>query len=163
MATQTKMLSKSSLNLEDSVRADVADILRQQLANLTDLVSLCLEGHWNTRGAHFYSRHKLFEELFGMLQEHVDVTAERIGVLGGFAPGSSRKTAAATQLEDLPGDAGADYDYLVALRERFTAFANGVRTALHQVDALGDEGTADLLTALSRTADKALWFLDAHQ
>ena len=43
------------------------------------------------------------------------------------------------------------------------AFGQSVRKAIGSADKLGDEGTADLFTALSQEVDKQLWLLEAHQ
>jgi starvation-inducible DNA-binding protein len=37
-----------------------------------------------------------------------------------------------------------------------------VRHAIEETDKLGDAGTADLFTGISRAVDKHLWFLEAH-
>ena len=41
--------------------------------------------------------------------------------------------------------------------------ANAARSAIDTATELGDAGTADLLTAVSRTLDKGLWLLEAHR
>lgn len=53
-------------------------------------------------------------------------------------------------------------DVTVALAERYAALAKSVRKAIDETNELGDMGTADLYTGLSRQLDKALWFLEAH-
>ena len=42
------------------------------------------------------------------------------------------------------------------------AVAANLRKGIGQADKLGDEGTADLLTGVSREMDKQLWLLEAH-
>ena len=37
-----------------------------------------------------------------------------------------------------------------------------VRAAIGEADAIGDAGTEDLFTEVSRGLDKHLWFLEAH-
>lgn len=158
----TRLLHQTHNALDVDARAELVNLLNQVLANLQDLVMQTLEAHWNVRGSDFYTRHKLFEELADLLEAHVDTTAERITALGGFAHGSARKVASRTQLRDLPVDPEG-VDYITLLSEHYGTFANGVRAAVKKADELGDDGTTDLLTGLSRDADKALWFLEAHQ
>ena len=52
--------------------------------------------------------------------------------------------------------------YAIALSERFALCANTTRKAIDETSALGDADTADLLTAVSRDLDKALWMIEAH-
>ena len=49
-----------------------------------------------------------------------------------------------------------------ALTARYAALAKTVREGIDETDEAGDADTADLLTSLSRTLDKALWMLEAH-
>ena len=37
-----------------------------------------------------------------------------------------------------------------------------MRKAIDESDELGDAGTADLFTSISRAIDKDLWFVEAH-
>ena len=53
-------ITKNSLPAE--TRAQVAAILNQSLADLSDLYSQTKQAHWNVRGRLFYSLHKLFDE-----------------------------------------------------------------------------------------------------
>jgi starvation-inducible DNA-binding protein len=54
-------------------------------------------------------------------------------------------------------------DHLAALAERYGDLANASRAAIVASDEAGDIGTADIFTAFSRSLDKALWFLEAHE
>ena len=50
----------------------------------------------------------------------------------------------------------------IFVADRYAALAKTVRAGIDTVDEAGDADTADLLTGLSRTLDKALWMLEAH-
>lgn len=41
-------------------------------------------------------------------------------------------------------------------------FGRKVRTAIDESAKLGDAGTSDLFTGISRETDQSLWFLEAH-
>jgi starvation-inducible DNA-binding protein len=49
-----------------------------------------------------------------------------------------------------------------ALSAALAAFGSGIRRAIAEADGLGDAGTADLFTEVSRGIDKWLWFVEAH-
>ena len=52
--------------------------------------------------------------------------------------------------------------HVKASSERYSALGAMIRASIDQADELGDKGTADLFTDLSRDLDKWLWFLEAH-
>lgn len=152
----------TQLNLPAADRAQLADLLNQQLADLSDLSAQTKQAHWNVRGRHFYQQHKLFEELAAAVDEQLDELAERIVTLGGYARGTVRDAAAATRLDDFPREQTDDLGYVEVLGARFAACANQVRLAIGAADELDDATTADLLTQISRMLDQSLWFLEAH-
>jgi starvation-inducible DNA-binding protein len=152
----------TQINLPVADRAQLVDLLNQQLANLSDLSSQTKQAHWNVRGRHFYQQHKLFEELAGVVDAHLDELAERISTLGGYARGTVRDAARASRLNEFPGEQGDDQGYVDVMAARFAMAANEVRLAIDAADEIGDATTADLLTTISRGLDKSLWFLEAH-
>jgi starvation-inducible DNA-binding protein len=149
-------------NLPAATRKKVSAILNQGLADLSDLYSQTKQAHWNVRGPSFYTQHKLFDDLAASVEAHIDDTAERITALGGLAQGTVRQSAAASALPEFPDAQPGEFSYVAALVERFAAAAKSVRKAIDTTDALGDADSADLLTAVSRDLDKALWMLEAH-
>jgi len=50
-----------------------------------------------------------------------------------------------------------------AVADRLAAYAASVREAIDTAADLGDQSTSDLFTEISRTVDKYLWFVEAHQ
>ena len=49
-----------------------------------------------------------------------------------------------------------------ALSNVLADFGKKVRADIDTADELGDADTADLLTGVSRSIDKLLWFVEAH-
>lgn len=137
-------------------------MLNQNLADLSDLYSQTKHAHWNVVGTTFYQMHKLFDELAEIIENHIDVLAERITALGGVAMGTVRMAASASRLEEFPTERKGDLEYLTALVDRYGTCATAVRQAIGEVDEQEDAGTADLMTDISRDLDKALYFLEAH-
>lgn len=157
-----KKLRPTKNSLSPKTRTQVAAILNQSLADLMDLYSQTKQAHWNVRGPLFISMHKLFDELASAVEEHLDETAERITALGAVALGTVRLAAANSTLKEFPIEESSDVVYLAVLTERFAQCANQTRQAIDATDKLGDADSADLLTAVSRDLDKALWMLEAH-
>ncbi|MBI4660000.1 MAG: DNA starvation/stationary phase protection protein Dps [Verrucomicrobia bacterium] len=157
-----KTLSDTKVNLSEQTRAQVTSILNQLLADLSDLCSQCKQAHWNVRGSLFYPLHKVFDDLAESIGGHLDPLAERITALGGVASGTVRQAAALSALPEFPHGPSEGLAYVTAMIDRFGLAANAVRKAIDDTAALGDAGTADLLTGVSQDLDKGLWFLEAH-
>ena len=148
-------------NLSEKIRTNSVGVLNQTLANLTDLHSQTLQAHWTVRGVHFYQLHKLFDFLADEAEKHTDAVAERIMALGGLAQGTVRLTAKNSKVPEYPTGI-KDEEHITALAERYAFCANAARLDIDMTDKAGDRDTADLLTAISRTLEQALWFLEAH-
>ncbi len=96
------------------------------------------------------------------LDGHVDTMAERTVQLGGVALGTTQAVARKSELTAYPTDIHSIPDHLAALIERYGQLANAVRANIDQASEAGDADTADIFTGVSRSLDKALWFLEAH-
>jgi starvation-inducible DNA-binding protein len=154
---------KTGIDLAADTRRKVNDLLNQNLADAFDLMSQSKQAHWNVKGSDFWQLHKLFDELAGEVSEWVDLVAERITALGGYATGTVRMAAANSTLPEFPTDITDGMDYVRALAERLAAYSNSARKGIDRTgEELGDMNTADLLTEISRCADKYLYFLEAH-
>jgi starvation-inducible DNA-binding protein len=143
-------------------RKKVTTVLNAHLSDLSDLYSQTKFAHWNVKGPHFIALHELFDKLAETVEGHIDEVAERVTALGGTATGTVRQTTSATRLPEFPAGAVKGLEVVAALADRFGAVAKTVRAAIDETDELGDKGTADLLTGVSRDLDQALYFLEAH-
>ncbi|MBX9689701.1 MAG: DNA starvation/stationary phase protection protein Dps [Candidatus Obscuribacterales bacterium] len=155
-------LHQSRIDLSAKSRSQLVDLLNGSLADTFDLYSQVKQAHWNVKGHQFYQLHLLFDEIASELLEQVDELAERATALAGTALGTVRMAAAASRLNEYPVDILEGMDHVAALAEAFAHYAQIVRENIEKSDELGDADTADLFTAISRNADKRLWFLEAH-
>lgn len=161
----TKALTRtfeSSVNLSESTRRQVIEILNARLADTLDLKTQAKQAHWNIKGPEFFQLHELFDSVAGHLEEQVDTIAERVTALGGTALGTARIAAANSSLPEYDLGAVNGIEHVVALSARLAQAANQFRSDIDRTDELGDKATADLFTQLAREADKDLWFLEAH-
>ena len=149
-------------DLPDDTRAKVVSLLNQHVADAFDLRSQTKFAHWNVKGREFYSLHKLFDKLAGLLEGHVDQMAERVTALGGVATGTVRQAAASSHVPEFPAGVFKSMDVVAALADRYAALGRSLREAIDRADELGDKDTADLFTEVSRDVDQSLYFLEAH-
>ncbi|NMG18257.1 DNA starvation/stationary phase protection protein Dps [Brasilonema bromeliae] len=155
-------LYPTRIDIPAEARKQIAGILNQTLAATSDLKSQAKQAHWNVKGTDFYQLHELFDEIAGELEEYIDMFAERITALGGYACGTVRMAAANSFVPEYPTDILMGMEHVTALAERFAPYAKQLREAIDKTTELGDADTADLYTEVSRTIDKRLWFLEAH-
>ena len=155
-------LYSTRIDLPEDIRVRAIAILNQTLAATLDLKTQTKQAHWNVKGMNFYQLHELFDEIATELEEYVDMVAERVTALGGTALGTARIAAESSILPEYALDAVSGAEHVTALADRFGIYVQHVRDAIATTDELGDADTADLYTEISRTADKRLWFLEAH-
>jgi starvation-inducible DNA-binding protein len=142
-------------------RSRLIALLNQALADLGDLYSQTKQAHWNVQGQKFYQLHLLFDSAADAAEEHWDDVAERAVQIGGYARGTVRMAAKASQLPEWPETLEGEAEFVKALAERFALVANSIRAAIDTAGDLGDADTADLFTEISRKLDKSLWMIEA--
>jgi starvation-inducible DNA-binding protein len=114
------------------------------------------------KGINFIALHELFDQVASDLDPHVDDIAERITTLGGVALGTIRVAAQNSSLSEYPLEISDGAAHVDALSNALADFGKKVRADIDAADELGDANTADLLTGISRSVDKMLWFVEAH-
>lgn len=150
------------IDLSESDRQPLIELLNGRLADTADLYSQVKQAHWNVKGPNFFLFHQLFDQLAAEVFPYIDLIAERATALGGVAMGTARMAAASSILPEYPVEATEGPRHLKALIDRYAVFTANIRTAIDVADEHRDRSTADLFTEISRTADKQLWFLEAH-
>ena len=163
MATQTKHTFSTRIDIADASRDELVALLNARLADTFDLYSQLKQAHWNVKGSDFIQLHELYDLVAESVLEYVDTIAERATALGGLALGTARLAAAASTIDEYPLDAVAGMDTVGAIADRLGAYGASVRAAIETALELDDQDTADLFIEVSRTIDKHLWFVEAHQ
>ena len=155
-------MHKTKNDVPEKVRIQVITLLQERLAEAVDLVTHAKQAHWNVKGPSFIALHELFDEVYKHAGDHADLIAERIMQFGGIAEGTLRSVAKRSDLPDYPLNLVAGKEHVEALSRSLAYFGENVRRGITQADELGDKGTADLFTEISRSLDMDLWFVEAH-
>ena len=158
----TSITYETGNDLPEGTRAQVADLLNERLADAIDLASQAKQAHWNVKGPQFIALHKLFDEIHAAANEYVDLLAERVVQVGGIAEGTVRVVAERTALTDYPRTIADGAEHANAFAGALAEFGTRMRKAINETDELGDKGSADICTEISRGIDKWLWFVEAH-
>jgi len=162
-ATKTETATfPTHIDLPEADREPLIELLNKRLADTADLYSQVKQAHWNVKGPDFFQLHQLFDQLAGEVFPYIDLIAERATALGGVAMGTARMAAASSMLPEYPVEATDGQKHLKSLIDRYGIFTANIRKAIDVADEHHDRSTADLFTEISRTADKQLWFLEAH-
>jgi starvation-inducible DNA-binding protein len=163
MATLTQTNTfPTSIDIPESKRARIIEILNARLADATDLKTQTKFAHWNVKGPQFFQLHELFDAIAPHFDEYADLLAERAVQLGGVAHGTLRQAASTSSIPEYDFSAVTGTEHVRALVRNIAKFAAQVRDAIDQTDELEDKDTADIFTEISRQTDKDLWFLEAH-
>ncbi|MCG6134743.1 MAG: DNA starvation/stationary phase protection protein Dps [Nostoc sp. LLA-1] len=160
--TLASRLYPTRIDIPAEARVQIVVILNKTLAATADLKTQTKQAHWNVKGTDFFQLHELFDAMAAELEAYIDMVAERVTALGGYALGTARAAASNSILPEYPFDILEGMEHVKALADRFALYAKHLREAIDKTDNLGDADTADLYTEISRTIDKRLWFLEAH-
>lgn len=151
------------LGIIDHHRQMVAGILMKVLADETVLCMKTKNAHWNVEGPDFGDKHLFFERQFGQMDEMIDSVAERIRIIGHYAPATLTKYLQLTHLTEQTREKNtgegfiqlllADHESIIIhLRENIETIGNDYK----------DNGTADFITQLLQTHERMAWFLRSH-
>jgi len=153
----------TSIGITDSNRLAVSTALGKLLADEFILYTKTRNAHWNVEGPDFHSMHLFFESQYEELDEIMDGVAERIRMLGHYAPATLKEFLQLTHLSEKSGSANNSAGFIkelledhesviIFIRENITPFAS----------KYDDAGTSDYITGLMETHEKLAWMLRAH-
>jgi len=136
----------------------IADELTHFLADTYALYLKTQNFHWNVKGPHFYSLHKMFEEQYQELAAAVDEIAERIRALGSYTPASFSQFASLSSLKEATSEINAE-NMIQKLLKDHEAMMNHSAMIITKAQKVHDESTADLLIQRQKAHEKTAWML----
>ncbi|NUP10938.1 MAG: DNA starvation/stationary phase protection protein Dps [Polyangiaceae bacterium] len=161
--TQSTPLRPTLNDLPEATRRSAIALLQARLTDALDLEAQTKQAHWNVRGRTFSELHQLFDWVHGEVEEHVDTLAERITALGGVADGRVQTTASCSGLSVYPLEVPRGDAHVELIAGALAHFGASIRSSIDAATRLGDMGTADLFTEISRSLDKQLWLVEAQR
>lgn len=116
--------------------------------------------HWNILGVNFFDLHEKFEELYSDARTKIDEIAERILTLRYHPMSNYSEYLEASSIEESPGSL-KDKEMVSEILHAHGILLKQMSLVIEKADAVGDEGTVDLIGAYIRELEKTSWMLDA--
>lgn len=154
---------KTHNSLPEEQRTKLVEVLNRRLADSIDLMLQAKQAYWNVKGPQFMALHALCGQVAHGVEEYVDLLAERIVQLGGYADGTAYVIARRTSLDRYPLEVTDANGHIEALALVLASFGKNVRYAIGQATELLDADSAALFTDISRNTDTWLWLVEANQ
>lgn len=152
----------SAISLSEADRSALLEPLSVTLASVLDAKLRVKHAHWNLRGAHFYARHQLFDDVADALEEQSDTVAERVAALGGIAMGSAASVQERSILPPYDTSIRAGVEHIEAVTMSLKAYCEHLRASLASDAVQRDPATEDMLIECLRATEFHLWSLDSH-
>jgi len=144
-------------------RQAVSEQLAKLLADEYVLYTKTRNAHWNVEGPDFLSKHKFFEEQYGLLGGFIDSVAERIRKIGHYAPATLKNFLALTHLTEYSERKNDSLGYIKDLLADHETVIEFIRGNINPIaNEYGDAGTSDYLTGLMEEHEEMAWILRAH-
>lgn len=150
-----------NIGLKNDQCQDTAKSLEVVLASSFTLYLKTLNFHWNVTGPHFGPLHQLFMDQYTDLSTAIDEIAERIKILGFYAPGSFEEYLKLSQIKGETKKLKAN-DMIQTLAKDQEIIIKALRELQAVSSKCGDESTSDLAIKRLQIHEKNLWMLNAH-
>jgi starvation-inducible DNA-binding protein len=153
---------KTEIGVSQENLTTIAHELSRILADEFILYTKTRDAHWNVEGSDFHSMHLFFEKQYNDLAEIIDEVAERIRMLGHYAPATLSKYLELTHLTEESREKNDSMGFIRLLLQAHETIIMHMRGNVERFADLGDAGTSDFITGLIETHEKMAWMLRAH-
>ena len=154
---------KPQIGIKEEHLSEVASILGKLLADEFLLYTKTRNAHWNVEGPDFHSMHLFFESQYETLDETMDSVAERMRMLGHYAPATLQSFLKLTHLSEQIREKNDSHGFIKELTADHESIIDYIRGNIELINGkLHDAGTADFLTGLLETHEKMAWMLRSH-
>lgn len=153
-------MSSIDIGINKQDRQDIAEGLKNLLADSYTLYLQTHNFHWNVTGPQFRELHLMFEEQYTELAVAVDDIAERIRTLDVAAPGTYKAFAELSTIKEVEGVPEAK-EMVSLLTHGHEQVVKTCRKVLKLAQEADDESSASLVSDRMRVHEKTAWMLRA--
>ncbi|MBD0777949.1 DNA starvation/stationary phase protection protein [Maribacter sp. ANRC-HE7] len=152
--------TETAIGIKKDNREAVVEMLKRLLSDEYIMYTKYRNAHWNVEGIDFHSKHVFFEEEYGKLEKTIDAVAERIRMLGFYAPGSMQQFLELSGLKENGPGTNDSASFMEVLLEDHNTMIQFIRENIGEnAEAHNDEGTADFITAIMQMHEQMAWML----
>lgn len=138
-------------------------VLNQAVADLSQFAVVIHQAHWYMRGKGFLTMHPRMDDYMDEINDHLDVVAERLIIIGGSPYSTLKEFADNTKIADEIGT------YSKTMEERIAILLKGYRylkdlcaEAIAVTDEENDHVTQDIFIGFKADVEKTIWMLEAE-
>lgn len=150
------------IGLQKKDRKVITDALTCVLADTFILYAKTHSFHWNVTGPNFYSLHNFFKDLYEDLIEGGDTIAERIRMLGYWAPSSFSEFSGLSAVKEETHHIYDASDMLRQLVMDNELMVRRLKEVFDVAESNSDTVTSDMITLRMEVHSKAAWMLRSH-
>lgn len=154
---------KANIGITPDHLVEISQALGHILADEYVLYTKTLNAHWNTEGHDFHTLHLFFKSQYTEIASIIDTVAERMRMLGHYAPATMKQFLELTHLTEQIRKQNDGIGFIRELLSDHESIIIYIRSQLnHLATQLQDQGTSDYLTGLVQYHEKIAWMLRAH-
>jgi starvation-inducible DNA-binding protein len=154
---------KPNIGIRQEHLTEMSQMLSHILADEFVLYTKTRNAHWNLEGPNFHSMHVLLESHYKEIAEIVDGIAERIRMLGHYAPATLKQFLELTHLTEQTREKNDSKGFIKELLNDHEAIIISIRKQINRVgEQWKDTGTSDCLTGMIEYHEKTAWILRSH-
>lgn len=154
---------RANIGITQEHLAEISQTLGHILADEYVLYTKTFNAHWNVEGHDFHAMHAFFKTLYTEIADIIDMVAERMRMLGHYAPATLKQFLELTHLTEQSREKNDGPGFVRDLLSDHESIIIYIRSQLNHLDTeIKDQGTSDYLTSLVRYHEKIGWMLRAH-
>lgn len=143
-------------------REDLIEKMKVVLASAFSLYLKAHNYHWNVTGPNFKQYHDFFGQFYEDVHDSIDVYAEHIRALKGFAPGSLKRFSELTSISDEITIPSSKFMF-IRLSQDNERFLSELKEARNIADSLNEYGIISFLEDRIDFHEKMQWMIDSFE
>ncbi len=116
--------------------------------------------HWNVKGENFFDLHEKFEDLYNDARIKIDEIAERVLILRYRPISNMSDYLAQANIQEVQPNYD-DREMVENILKNHKVLIKDMRDVIKKAEAVGDEGTIDMIGGFLESMEKKSWMLDA--